>query len=147
MSFGPPQAALAARRDSAESIIFGRHVIDANAHICFQVDLDGDGGSDASEGESGAGPGDIELGLEERKELLLMMLDRGVLNHEEAVTLMRQLRVGAHPSVGHAFDRFQQDQVPSLSLPRRLHVLHGACVGEGASMGFATGVVRGCRKV
>ena len=52
----------------------------------------------------------LELGLEERKELLLLMLDKGVLEHHQAVSLMRQLLVGRTPGVAAAFNEFESSQ-------------------------------------
>jgi len=53
---------------------------------------------------------DLELGLEERMELLLLMLDKGVLAQHQAVSLMRQLLVGRTPGVTAAFDDFEASQ-------------------------------------
>jgi hypothetical protein len=52
----------------------------------------------------------LELGNEERKAMLLMLLERGALSHEEVIVLMRKMLVHDDSLVAYAFEEFQHHQ-------------------------------------
>jgi hypothetical protein len=71
-------------------------------------DEEGGGHNDNDEGDEDDDDA-MALGADERKEILMLMLERKVLSHAECVVLVRKLLVHDDPFVAEAFDVFEGD--------------------------------------